>query len=69
MSDPSVRRCEAGTKITLAGAWTQPCEEMADNALALTNMIGGRNIAGLPLVYLCEDHMEELVKAGLVGGS
>lgn len=63
----NTRRCESGTKLTLAGAWTQPCEAVADNALAITQLIGGHRI-GTPVVYLCEKHMDELVEAGLVGG-
>ena len=64
--EPVYHQCEAGRRATFAGRWTIPCLKWGNEALAFSEAIGGDRAMGTPILYLCSEHIGELIAGGLV---
>lgn len=58
--------CQAGQLADYGGRWTIPCIKPATHCLGFTVGTGGPADPDTPLVYLCDEHADELIEAGMI---
>ena len=64
--EPVYYRCEAGGRADFGGRWKIPCIKWGNEALAFSTEVGGKQEMGTPIIYLCSEHMGELIADGLI---